>query len=547
MMGSTRSKALILLVALLMVSNLFACGQPAEQEEAGQEPEAPGPSEPEEMVIKRAGVDPLRLDNQVDTTNYVLHFSRQIFNSLVRVNPETLELEGELAERWDVSDDNRTYTFYLRPNVKYHNGETVKASDVKFTFERILRPETGSITQWVFAENIEGAEKLQSGEVDTLDSIKVIDDLTVSITLKHPFAPFLKQIATGYGSIYPEEACAAAGTDWALNPIGSGPFRLAKWEKDSIVVLEKFEDYWEEGKPIPDRIEYIVLPDRATAELEFEAGNLDWMTVPVDRYDRYADTEWTDYIAQTNPYNTYFLAANTEWGPLKDVRVREALSLGIDRQRFVDQIMGGHAKVAKTLLPPGIPGYDASLPELPYDAARAKELLAEAGYPDGVEIKAPQSKTAETTFRWNVALQAMFKEIGIEYSVEKMDRAAYVDIVHKGNREGVAWGGWWADYLDPHNFHYPWFHSKNTKALSVNYNNPEIDALLDEAVSVQDPEKRAAMYTEVERLVVQRDFVVIPVFHKNDYAVTQPWLKGVVYLPPTALPNYINAYIEREQ
>jgi len=513
---------------------------------AGTQPAAPKTTEPTKappppMVIRRAGLDPQQLDNQINTTNYTLSFSRQIFNSLVRVNPKTLQLEGELAESWAVSPDGKTYTFKLKPGIKFANGAALVADDVKFTFERILRPETASITQWVFAEYIQGAEDLQSGKVKSLDSIKVIDPLTVTVTLKNPFAPFLAAIATGYGSIYPREACAAAGKDWAQKPIGTGPFKVAKWERDSIIVLEKNPNYFEKGLPIPDRVEYVVMPDRATEELEFEAGKFHWMTLPVERYDGYANSKWKDYIAETKPYNTYYLALNTTMGPLKDVRVRQAISLAIDRERFVKQVMKGHATPAYTLLPPGIPGYDAAV-RLPYDPVKAKKLLADAGYSKGVEIESWQTKEAESTYLWNLALQEMLKEVGINLKIVKMDRAALREMTQKGNRP-CTWGGWWADYLDPHNFHYPWFHSKNTTAVSVNYKNSQVDAILDQAMAVQDPVKRAAMYTEVEKIAVQRDAVVVPVFHIKNYAVTQPSLKDVVYLPPTALENFITAKI----
>jgi ABC-type transport system substrate-binding protein len=539
MRADQRLRVLALVLILVMAGLLGGCGgqaEPAKKAESAKAPEKP----PEKMVIRRGGLDPQQLDNQVNTTNYTLHFSRQIFNSLVRINSQTLEIEAELAESWSVSPDRRTYTFKLKPGIKFTNGAPLTAEDVKFTFERILRPETASVTQWVFAENILGGEDLQSGKVKSLDSIKVIDPLTVSITLKYPFTPFLSQIATGYGSIYPREACAAAGKDWAQKPIGTGPFKVAKWERDSILVLEKNPGYFEKGLPIPDAVEYIVMPDRATEELEFESGRMHWMTLPTDRYSRYAESKWKDYIVETKPYDTYYLALNTTWGPLKDVRVRQAISLAIDRERFVKQVMEGHAKVANSFLPPGIPGYDPSLPPLEYNPAKAKKLLADAGYAKGVEIESWQAKEAESTFRWNVALQEMLKEVGINLKIVKTDRAALREITQQGNRP-ATWGGWWADYIDPHNFHYPWFHSKNTKSVSVNYNNRQVDAMLDEAVGIQDPVKRAAMYTEVEKIAIRRDMVIVPVFHIKNYAVTQPSLKGVIYLPPTALENFIEA------
>lgn len=520
---------LLLLVMVLVLGTIAGC--------------TPKAAAPKEIVIRRAGLEPQQIDNHVNTTNNTLHFSRQVYSCLARVNPQTLELEPEAAESWAVSDEGKTYTFKLKKGIKFTNGKELTAEDVKFTFERILDPAIGAVTSWVFADHFAGAEDMKSGKVKTLDSIKVIDPYTVSITLEAPFAPFLKQIATGYGSIYPREACAAAGIDWAQHPIGSGPFKVAKWERDSLLVLEKNRDYFEKGLPVPDRVEYVVMPDRATEELEFEAGKIDWMTVPVDRYDRYAKSKWGEYIVETKPYTTYFLAFNTEWGPLKDVRVRQAISLGIDREKFCAQIMAGHASPAKTLLPPGILGYDETLPALEYNPGKAKQLLAEAGYANGVTIECWQTTTAETTFRWNVAIQEMLKEIGVDWKIVRMDAAALSE-AGQGGRRPASWSGWWADYIDPENFHNPWLHSSHSKSVSTNYNNPEVDRLIDEGAVEQDPVTRAAMYTEVEKLAVQRDMVVAPVFHIKNYAVTQPWLKGVIYLAPTALENFVKATVE---
>jgi len=520
------------LAICLVIGSLAGCSTPEPKVEA-----------PKEIVIRRAGLDPQQLDNHVNTTNYTLHFSRQIYSCLVRVNPTTLELEPEAAESWSVSEDGKTYTFKLKKGIKFTNGKELTAEDVKFTFERVLDPAIGAVTSWVFADHFAGAADMKSGKVKTLDSIVVSDPYTVSITLDAPFAPFLKQIATGYGSIYPREACAAAGTSWAQNPIGSGPFKVAKWERDSLLVLAKNPDYFEKGLPIPDRVEYVVMPDRATEELEFEAGRLDWMTVPVDRYDRYAKSQWGNLIVETKPYTTYFIAFNTEMGPLKDVRVRQAISLGIDREKFCQLIMAGHASPAKTLLPPGIPGYDETLPELEYNPEKAKQLLAAAGYAKGVTIECWQTTTAETTFRWNVAIQEMLAEIGVDWKIVRMDSAALREAVQGGKRP-ASWSGWWADYIDPENYHNPWLHSSHSRSVSTNYKSREVDKLLDEGAVEQDPVKRAAMYTEVEKLAIHRDVVVAPVFHIKYYAVTQPWLKGVIYLPPTALENYVNATVE---
>lgn len=481
------------------------------------------------------GADPPGLDVHLDTTFAVYNRARDIFNTLVRYSDDGLSLEPELlAKLPDVSSDRKTFTFELRKGIKAHDGSELTASDVKFTFERILTPATKSPnTNWV--DVIAGAAAMLDGKATTLSGFKLVDNYRFQITLEKPYGPFLSHLAVPAVSIYPEAAFKAAGAKWAERPVGTGPFKVKSWQRGSKLVLEKHKDYFEKGLPYLDGIEFRIIPDSNTALLEFEAGNLDYGGIPDADFDRITkDKKWSKLVLSENALNTYFYIFNFDQGVFKNVRVRKAFAMAFDRQTLANVVLQGQASVAKAFVGPGIPGYQP-LPGYEYNPKEARRLLKEAGYPNGITVESWLRQGSDTFKQRLEIMQAMLRESGIELKIVLTDSAGYRSARNNGLIPSY-WGNWYADFADPDNYLYTFFHSSQSKRFSSNYNNPKVDRLLEEARSEADPKERIRLYQAAEWIIVQEDVAVVPLWHEKDFAVRQPWVHGL-FLHPTGINN----------
>lgn len=478
--------------------------------------------------------DPPTLDVQLDTRFVVYNRARDLFNTLLRYSKDGYRLEPELlASMPAVSGDGMTYTFTLRSDVRFHDNTPLKASDVKFTFERLLAPATRSPNTWIL-EPVVGAKEMLDGKAQHLAGFEVIDDLRFRIRLAYPYAPFLSQLAMPPMSIYPERATREAGDRWGMRPIGTGPFRFKEWRRGERLVFERNPDYFEKPLPYVDAIEFRIVPDSSTGILEFEAGNFDLTSIPDADFERLTnDPRWKPYVVRLSSLNTYFYLFNVGVEPLDDVRVRKAIAMAIDRQALVDDLLSGRARIARSFVSPGIPG-QRDLDLYPYDPQEARRLLAEAGYPNGFAMETWQTSD-ESWLRRNEAIQAMLRQVGIDVKIVQVDSASYRQARGEGNIP-VSQSNWWADFPDPDNYLYVFFHSSQSRTYSSNYANPDVDALLERARSSTDPEERAQLYQEAEKIIVVDDVAVVPLWHLEGFALTQPWVHGY-FLHPSGVEN----------
>lgn len=471
------------------------------------------------------GSEPAGIDPQIDTTLQVYNLSRNIFSTLIRYKGASLDLEPELlAEMPRISADGKTYSFKLKDGVQFSDGTKLTAKDVKFTFERMLNPATKAKNAWVF-EEIAGAKEMLDSKATELSGFKLTGDLTFDITLARPFPPFLQNLATPPASIFSADYTTKAGAEFQRKPMGTGPFKLAEWKPNELLVLEKNPTYFEKGVPFLDKVQYRVIKEEATRWLEFEQGNTDEAGIPTAEFQTATKSgKWT--VMESVPLNTYYLSLNMD--VFKDKRVREAVSLGIDRQKILTAILMDKGTVAKQFVTPGIPGALTSAPGFKFDPARAKQLLQEAGATN-LKIESWQrggDKVSDT----NLAIQGMLKEIGINYEVKIADSATYRDARGKG-KIPANYGNWWADYPDPDNYLYTFFHSKSSTSYSVNYKNADVDKILDEARALTDDAKRAKMYQDLETKLLYEEYAIIPLFHQKDVFLTQKHVHGIVAHP----------------
>ncbi|HYF93859.1 MAG TPA: ABC transporter substrate-binding protein [Symbiobacteriaceae bacterium] len=465
--------------------------------------------------------EPPIIDPQLDTTLLIYNMARNVFSTLVRYKPGSLELEPELVAEMPKADaDNKTYHFKLRNDVTFHNGNKVTAKDVKATFERMMTPATKAQNTWVL-EEIEGAKAMLEGKATEMSGIKIKDDLNFDIILARPFGPFLQNLATAPASIFPADVIKEKGAQFGRAPIGSGPFKVAKWDANQQLVFEKNPSYFEKGLPYLDKIEYRVIPEEATRWMEFEKGTFDEGEPPTAEFIS-AKTGGKYQFIEYTTLNTFYISFNVKFFP--DKRVREAVSLAIDRAKLLKTVWNDQGKVAKQFVTPGIPGALANPPEFKYDPAKAKDLLKEAGATN-LKIEAWQRGTDKVT-DLNLAIQQMLADVGINYEVKMVDRATFSSTRSQGNIPANQ-GNWFADYPDPDNYLYTYFHSVQGCSMSVCLGDKDVDKVLEEARALADQAKRQKMYQDLETKLVLQDYVIVPLLHQTGYIFVQKWIHGV--------------------
>ncbi|CQR70280.1 Periplasmic dipeptide transport protein precursor [Sporomusa ovata DSM 2662] len=474
--------------------------------------------------------DPGTADAQLTTEEYNLPLN--IFERLVEIKtsaPGVSEMVPGLAEKWDISPDGKVYTFHLRKGVKFHNGEELTADDVVYTVDRMLNPKTKALNSDFF-DMIAGAKERMDGKADTTAGIKAVDKYTVEITLVQPFAPFLANLATPAASIYNRKATEAAGTQFGFDPektVGTGPFKLKEWKVNDHITMVAFDQYWG-GKAALDGIIVKIVPDADTQKMLFETGELDVFNCDLARtqipYFEGSD-KWKNHIVKGPRVGLYYYSMNQNIKPFDDVRVRKALQMAINRQELLDKLLFGKGKLVNTIMPPGLLGYNPNAPQIPYDPQKAKQLLTEAGYPNGFSMEIAHVADRPEALRVNEAVQAMLKEVGITVEIKQMDRASLLSIRKQGQLP-MYMDIWSADFNDPDNFIYTFFAPRNSIARSYNYKNETVAAQLEQARKMTNPEERYKLYQEVETQIVINDAAWLPLFSPEHLFVVQPRVKN---------------------
>lgn len=516
----------LLLVLVLGVSTLAGCGAKA----AGAEG-APAEKISYDNIMRLGEVTEVdTCDGQMTTEYYDIPF--MIFDRLVEatsVGEGISEIIPGLAKSWDISDDGLVYTFQLQQGVKFHNGKDFTAEDVKYTFERMLLPETGAKNQ-DFISPIKGSQAMMDGAAKELEGLEIVDDFTVKMTLEQPFGAFLASLATPGCGIYDKETTMEAGKDFGLIPektIGTGPYYFKSWVLNDEKLILKNDSYWR-GAPALDGISWKTVADADTMRMMFESGELDVFDCD------YAPTQ-IGYFMSNDKYkgNTvignrvgiYYYTFNQSIKPFDDVRVRKALQMAIDRQSILDNLFDGRGQVLSGIMPPGLVGYNPDLPEIKYDLAAAKALLAEAGYPDGFEMTITQSTNSPDTLSRNEMVQAQLAKIGVKVTIEQVDEATWFAVRADGELPMYT-TSWSADFNDPDNFFYTFFAPGNTQKRPFNFKNEALSNRVVAARAITDNDARMAEYQALEKAIIQDEAAWIPLFCKQHIFITSNRLKG---------------------
>jgi len=492
---------------LLVLPAILACGG--------------GESAPSRKTIidSRDTYDPRSLDPALSTDVPTGRAVAYVFDGLTRFTPDAKVVPG-LARSWDVSADGITYTFHLRSGVKFHDGRPFTANNVVASFQRVLDPATKGGRGWPLYP-IKGAEDYAASKAKTISGMAAPNDSTVVITLKEPFSIFPKLLAMPVTSVIPGNPSA----DFGQKPIGTGPWKFVEWRHDDYLRFAKNPDYFD-GAPKTDSLMARIIPEMSTATAEFEAGNVDVLNVPDEAGKSWqADPGKKKLLSSAPALRFWYVAINTTRGPLSDVRVRQALNYAVDVNTMLSQVMAGRGSVANGVIPPTLGGAEPSRKGYPHDVNKAKQLLAAAGHPNGIDVEL-WSATTDQSPRVAQTIQANLAEAGIRAKIVQRDASSMREAARKGQTD-LALKEWWADYPDAENFLYPLLHSKN-KGVGGNvsfYSNPHFDALVDQAHHEQDESKRNSLYTQADQIEFNDAPMIYLFFYKDMYAV-QPWIKG---------------------
>ena len=468
-------------------------------------------------LIAALNADIQTADVQKTSKDYEVPFN--IFDRLVDVEVGTdgnSKIVPSLAESWDISDDGLEYTFHLRQGVKFHNGNDFTAEDVAYTFHRMLTVEGGVNTE--FIDQIKGADELLAGETDTLEGVEVVDDYTIKVTLKEPFAGFLASISSPGVSIYDSEATEAAGDQFGMDPavtVGTGPFEFASWSFNNQLVLTRNEDYWKGASGLPGVVIKII-PDTETQSMMFESGELDILDLDyaADSVDRFTET-YPDQIVQGPRVGIVYFTMNFNKEPFQDVRVRKAVQMSIDRQAILDALYGGRGQVEQGIFPHGLIGFNPDQEEIKYDPEAAKALLAEAGYADGFDMEIAADSSASDTMTMALEIVSdQLAEVGIRAEIKNYDESTWLE-TRKSGELGSFMSTWSADYNDPDNFIYTFFgNEEKTRIRSINYPDTEVMERVAKARTIVNENERLAEYKALEEKIIHEDAAWVPMFSR---------------------------------
>ena len=486
-----------------------------------------------------ASLDPAFAKNQ--SIMWAVH---QLFNTLVEVD-QNLNIVPSLAKSWEISQDRRTYIFHLRTDVFFHadqafaneKGRPLRAIDIEYSLRRIIDKRTASPGAWIF-----------NNKVDSADAFRAIDDSTFRLKLIHPYMPILGILSMQYCSIVPKEAVEKYGIDFRRHPVGTGPFRFVAWDEGQALILSKNKNYFERdstGKRLPylDGIKVSFYDNKATEFLLFRQKQIDFIN---DIESSFKDEVLTKkgqlrknwerkIVLQTHPYlNIEYLGILVdstnplvENSPTRSKKIRQAINYGFDRRKMIMYLRNSLGIPAESgFVPAGLPSFDsAKVRGYYYDPAKSKQLLTEAGFPNGNGLPVIKLLTIPNYSDLAGFIAKQLDEIGIPVQVEVVQKSLLLELT-SNNRALFFRGSWIADYPDAENY-LSVFYSKNPAPPNyTRYNNPEFDGLFEQALAETNDSLRYELYRKADQVMID-DAPVVPLWYDEWIHFTQPEIKNL--------------------
>ena len=472
-----------------------------------------------QTVTYAAGADPDSLDPANAESNPSEAVNRMIFENLVKFDPK-LNLVPGLAEKWEQAKDGMSWTFFLRKGVKFHDGTPFNAEAAKYFFDRMIGPEKPS-RAGLYAPLV--------------DSTTVVDEHTVKVNMKAPFAFLLNNIAHSASGIVSPTAHKAMGKDIARKPVGTGPFKFVEWVHGDHLTLARNDAYWG-GKPKLEKIIVKTVKEDSARVMMLLSGDAQLaVRLPSEDIPR-LEKDANIQIDSTETLRVLYIGFNCAKKPFNDERVRQAFNLAMDRESIVKNIYQGRALVASNIVAPLTTGY-FPLPPYPYDPEKAKKLLAEAGYPNGLKAKfiSPQGRYPKD-FEMSQALQQQWKKAGIDVTLDSMEWAAYLAATRKPVDQAdveVFLLGWAPSSAEARWILYPlyatdqWVPKGNNRLF---YSNKEFDDDVDKLTKAADKADRDK-YLKLAQELLYKEVPQIPILVTKETIGYSKKLKGVINSP----------------
>lgn len=506
-------------------------------------------------VVATVGPEPETIDPAMNTSADGAIYINHVFEGLTRLDKNGNTIKG-IAKDWKISDDGTKYTFTLRNDAKWSDGQPVTAKDFEYAWKRALAPETASdyATQLYYLKNGEeyNTKKCDADQV----GVKATGDYTLEVELKAPTAYFID--LTNFPTYFPvrKDIIEKNGDKWTQSPdtyIGNGPYKVTAWEHNSKIVMEKNDNYWDTklARNI-SKIDFVLTDDHPAALSAFENGehNFNDGLIPTDELPGLiADGKTTPVPELGVNYVTF----NVKKAPLDNVKVRKALGMAIDSKFLIEKVLQGGQKSAPGFVPFGMPGLDPkkdfrtekgaeSFWKETADIEGAKKLLAEAGYPDGKGLPELEYSTNanDVNNKSAEALQNMWAQIGVKVKITTMEWKVFLPY-RTEKKHTVTRGAWSGDYTDPMTFMDLFI--TNGPNNDADWSNAEYDKLIKEAQSTNDQKVRMPALHKAEKILME-DAPIVPFAFRNKNSLVDPKLKGV-YQSPLGHVFFTYAYWEK--
>ncbi|MDQ0156179.1 ABC transporter substrate-binding protein [Robertmurraya andreesenii] len=458
-----------------------------------------------QLVFGRGG-DSTSLDPATTTEGEAFKVTQNLYETLINFGPQDTEIHPGLATEWEQSEDGLKHTLKLREGVKFHDGTDFNADAVVFNFERW---KSGTGEEFPYYSSQFG---------DRIAEVKAVDEYTVEFTLTAPIAPFYKNLAMSPFGIASPAAVEQHGENFFKNPVGTGPFKFKEWKENDRITIVKNEEYWQEGLPKLDEVIFRVIPENSARLNALMSGEVDL----IDGVN-FSDKETIDgnpdlQVFERPSLNIGYLGLTSTRKPLDNKLVRQALNYAVNKQALIDAFYAGAAEPAINPMPPVVAGYNPDVKDYDYNPAKAKELLAEAGYPDGFEMElwampVPRPYMPEGQ-KVAEALQNMFAEIGVKAEIVTYEWGTYLDKAANGEADTFLLG-WTGDNGDADNFLYVLLDEDSIGSNNYSYyKNAEVHELLLKAQASPDQAEREELYKQAQ-VIIKDDAPWIPLVHST--------------------------------
>ena len=471
------------------------------------------------------------LDPAIGYDTYSIAFVHAIATGLVDYDAAG-KLVPDMAARWEVSRDGRQYTFHLRPGLKFSDGSPLHAADFQYSLERALRLPRSPGGD--FFSVIQGAPAYRAGNTGSVTGIATPDSTTLRITLARPSATFLNVMALSLAAPVERAAVQRWGADFASHPVGAGPFRVKARVPGQRLQLERNPFFYRADRPYLDAVDVRIGVEERVQVLRFENGQIDVLHyIPSADYPRFkADPKWAPLLVE-GPVNTvWFLGMNTRMKPFDRLPVRQAVVYAVDQAKVI-RLLNGRGRPLADILPPTMPGADPQVKGYPHDPAKARTLLAGAGYPGGFTTTLWVTE-GERYEKIAEGVQADLKAVGIDAQLKPAAFSTYKTAIHSANTTPIFYGGWFPDFPDPGNFLDPLFNSDRIHPSgSTNSSflaDPAVDRLLDEGDAMPAGAARLRVYQQAEAAIV-KDAPWAPLYQEVEARLRQPNIGGVTIDP----------------